>query len=83
MTHYIKIKESYANAVDEGRKNFEARLNDRGYNAGDRVKFSVISDSGIPMPHALDSKAYKITYVHSGLGMENGYVVFGIEEIKK
>lgn len=83
MIHCIKIREQYADAVEEGRKNFEVRLNDRGYNAGDRVKFSVISNSGIPMPHALDSKAFKITYVHSGLGMENGYVVFGIEEIKK
>ena len=83
MTHYIKIKESYANAIDEGRKNFEVRLNDRGYNAGDRVKFSVIADCGVPMPHALDKKAYKITYVHSGLGLKEEYVVFGIEEIKK
>ena len=83
MLHVIKIKEQYADAIADGRKNFEVRLNDRGYNAGDRIKFSVISDSGIPMPHALDGKTYKITYVHSGLGMENGYVVFGIEEIKE
>jgi hypothetical protein len=31
MVHTIKIKESFADAVYEGRKNFEVRENDRGY----------------------------------------------------
>ena len=44
MTHKIKIKESYATAISEGRKNFEIRKNDRGYNAGDIVEFDVIAD---------------------------------------
>ena len=81
MTHYIKILEQYADAIVEGRKNFEVRLNDRGYNAGDRVVFSVITDYGLTnMHHALWEKHFEITYVHSGLGMQNDYVVFGIKE---
>ena len=84
MTHYIKIKESYANAVDEGRKNFEVRLNDRGYNAGDEVAFTVVNQFDMTdLYHPLTKKKFKITYVHSGLGMKEEYVVFGIEEIKK
>ena len=81
MTHYIKIKESYANAVDEGRKNFEVRLNDRGYNAGDEVVFTVVNKFDMTdLYHPLTKKKFKITYVHSGLGMQNDYVVFGIKE---
>lgn len=84
MTHCIKIREQYADAVADGRKNFEVRLNDRGYNAGDEVAFTVVNEFDMTdLFHPLNKKKYKITYVHSGLGMENGYVVFGIEEIKK
>lgn len=84
MLHCIKIREQYADAVADGRKNFEVRLNDRGYNAGDEVAFTIIDEFGTTdLFHPLNKKKFKITYVHSGLGMENGYVVFGIEEIKK
>ena len=84
MLHCIKIKESYADAVNEGRKNFEVRLNDRGYNAGDEVAFTVVNKFDMTdLYHPLTKKKFKITYVHSGLGMKEEYVVFGIEEIKK
>lgn len=83
MIHYIKIREQYADAVEEGRKNFEVRLNDRGYNAGDEVAFTVVNEFDMTdLYHPLSEKKFKITYVHSGLGMEKGYVVFGIKELK-
>lgn len=78
MTHKIKIDEPYADAIVDGRKAFEIRRNDRGYNAGDKVEFTVI-DGCMRIPHYLNGKVYDITYVHSGLGLENGYVVFGIK----
>ena len=81
MTHYIKINKSYADAIASGRKNFEIRYNDRGYNAGDLVHFTVIDKDGNAIDtHPLFHKKYLITYVHSGLGLENNYVVFGIKE---
>ena len=82
MLHVIKIREQYANAIAEGRKNFEVRLNDRGYNAGDQVAFIVKDSYDITdLSHPLNDKKYDITYVHSGLGLESGYVVFGIKEV--
>lgn len=81
MTHFIKILEPYADAIIDGRKNFEVRQNDRGYNAGDKVCFRVLYQNKTLFPtHPLNDKTYLITYVHSGLGMQNNYVVFGIEE---
>lgn len=83
MIHKLKILQQYADAITDGRKNFEVRLNDRGYNAGDQVTFVVQDNMGIEVPHhPLEGKVFEITYVHSGLGMGMGYVVFGIKEIK-
>ncbi len=85
MTHNIKILLQYADAIIDGRKTFEIRKNDRGYNVGDKVKFDVISYVGElayyhnPL-HPLNDKVYEITYVHSGLGLKKDYVVFGIKE---
>jgi len=81
MTHNIKIRESFAKAVYLGIKTFEVRKNDRGYQKGDTVKFTVLYDSdGCEMiDHPLSKIEYKITYVLSGWGIEDGYVVFGIK----
>ena len=83
MTHKIKIKESFANAVYEGKKTFEVRNNDRGYQTGDKIQFVVLYDSdGCEMiSHPLNSQEYEITYVLSGWGIQYGYVVFGIRPI--
>lgn len=83
MTHKIKIKESFANAVYDGRKTFEIRNNDRGYQAGDKVQFTVLYDSdGCELiGHPLSYHEYEITYVLSGWGIQDGYVVFGIKPI--
>ena len=81
MVHDIKIKEQYADAIIDGRKTFEVRLNDRGYNAGDEVRFKVFSDDRLrKYTHPIDSHLYVITYVHSGYGLEKDFVVFGIEK---
>lgn len=83
MIHKIKIRESFANAVDCGDKTFEVRKNDRGYQKGDLVSFVVLYDSdGCEMiSHPLMKKMFTITYVLSGWGIEDGYVVFGIKEV--
>ena len=81
MTHEIKIYQCYADAIIDGRKNFEVRINDRGYNAGDKVIFHVYNDGFRIDWHKLEDKTYEITYVHSGYGMKEDYVVFGIKEI--
>ena len=81
MTHEIKIKESFANAVLRGDKTFEIRFNDRGYQRGDSVRFIVIDDSEYPVviPHPLSGEYYEITYVMNGWGLKEGYCAFGIK----
>lgn len=79
--HEIKIAEDYADAVLDGSKTFEIRRNDRGYQKGDLIKFIVIDrDLSLKVSeHGLNDRLYKITYVHSGLGMADGYVALSIE----
>ena len=82
-THHIKIRESFANAVHMGIKTFEIRKNDRGYQKGDHVKFTVLYDSdGLEMiSHPLHDMTFEITYVLAGWGLQDGYVVFGINPV--
>ena len=82
--HEIKIYESYADAVLSGEKTFEIRNNDRGYQKGDRLKFKVVEYGSLlhKSLHELNEKEYEITYVHSGLGMKEGYVALAIKAVK-
>lgn len=83
MTHYIKLSHHYADAVLSGQKNFEVRYNDRGYQCGDNVVFTVVDDLGITMSHPLNREAYIITYLVHGYGLDNGWCVFGIKPLKR
>ena len=78
MIHRIRLLETFADAVLDGRKNFEVRENDRGYQRGDLVEFLVVNKLGNRVNHPLNSKLFEITYVLSGWGIKDGYVVFGI-----
>jgi len=82
MTHRIKILDSFAEAVCAGDKTFEIRKNDRGYQKGDFIKFTVLHPDGIEMlDHPLMDRLYEITYVLNGWGLQDGYVVFGIRNV--
>lgn len=79
MLHEIKLKEDYIIPVLSGDKNFEVRFNDRGYQKGDLIKFKAISRQGVSYVHPeLEKVVFEITYVHSGLGLQEDYVVLGI-----
>lgn len=81
--HRLKLREEFADAVEDGTKNFEIRENDRGFQKGDLVQFRVVTALGthIRMYGDLEEKLYEITYVLGGWGIKNGYVVFGIKEV--
>lgn len=90
MTHAIKILETFADAVANGEKTFEVRENDRNYQKDDLIVFHVITDFAdsprncrhfSPDSHPLNKMVFKITYVLSGWGIKDGWVVFGIKEV--
>jgi hypothetical protein len=73
-THILKIDEPYYNAVASGKKTFEIRYNDRGYQAGDNV---VLYVHGTPLPKI----NAKIGYV-TNWQQKQEYVVFSLLNVK-
>ena len=80
--HHIKLKAQYCDPVLHGEKTFEVRDNDRGYQKGDYIVFIPVSEDETQIFHPIEKEEYIITYVHSGLGLKEGYVVFGFENVK-
>ena len=85
MTHEIKLREEYADAVLSGDKCFEVRENDRVYQKGDRVRFIVIDKYNLQIGHYLTvmKVEYEITYVLSGWGLKENWVAFGIKPVSE
>lgn len=83
--HNIKLNIEFCDDVLSGRKSFEIRENDRGYQTGDHIKFIPYDSKIYPKTpeHPIANKEYEITYVLNGWGLKNGYVVFGIREVTK
>ena len=83
MTHEIKLKLDFVDAVNSGQKSFEVRKNDRGYQTGDLIRFLPLDEDGDLMEdHPLHKKLFRITYLLSGWGIEKDYVVFSIAEVR-
>ena len=86
-THNLKIQEDFADAIVSGDKTFEIRKNDRGYQKGDYIKFDKVIERGSSfdcfdiLTHPIRDKLYVITYVMSGWGLKDDFVVFGIKEV--
>lgn len=75
MQHELKIEEPYYHSILEGKKTFEIRYNDRGYQAGDSVIMKV-------QFRALPGIIADIGYV-TGFNQEDNFVVFSLLNIKK
>ena len=86
MIHELKILSSFVRPILDGSKTFEIRENDRGFQKGDRVQFKVNLDDWTSRNSSsvleLENKVFEITYVISGWGLKNGFVVFGIRADK-
>lgn len=79
--HQLKILDCFADEIIAGNKMFELRKNDRDYQKGDYICFTVISDeSEREIKHAINTRLYEITCVLSGWGLMDGYVALGIRE---
>lgn len=87
-THELKLSCYFADAVYEGRKTFELRRNDRGYQTGDRIRFRVVNRGGtteeeVYPDHPILGVEYEIIYMLSGWGLNNDMVALGIRPVEK
>lgn len=88
MIHKLKIEKAFIEPILYHEKNFEIRKNDRGFQKGDIIHFQPLFSEKLEssmeekeLMMEIANKEYEITYVMNGYGLENGYVVFGIEEV--
>ncbi len=77
VRHYLKVGDDYLRNLTLGRKKAEVRLNDRDYQVGDILEFRVFDNDEYLY------FSFKITHIHSGLGLKEGYVVLSLEGEKK
>jgi len=99
VTHELKIEKQWADAKLAGEKPFEIRLNDRGFQKGDRVQYRVVdpkthepysrplseTEFGSSTAHPLESCEFEITYVREGTenGLQPKYCVFADRPVRK
>ena len=79
MRHELKIEQYFLLRHLEGKKTFEVRKNDRDYQVGDTIKFIPLESETLNIWDYCDViPEFLIIYVHTGLGMEDGYCVLGV-----
>lgn len=74
--HNIRVLDVFADDILSGVKSFEVRLNDRMYQMGDIINYTVVDDVGKMIEHPLSKKYFRITFVLSGWGLKEEYVAF-------
>ena len=85
--HELKLGWNFCDPVLSGRKTFELRKNDRGFQTGDLIRFVPVrfdaSDVSERFPeHPIQKKLYEITYILNGWGMTTDCVALAIREVE-
>lgn len=83
MRHELKIDQHFLIRLLEGKKTFEVRKNDRDYQVGDTIQFLPLESKTLNVYDYCERiPEFLIIYVHTGLGMEDGYCVLGVATLK-
>lgn len=93
VTHWLKTWPDVFDAVWDGRKTFEVRLNDRNYQVGDQVRLvkydpesgRYLHDQQATHQTTADSITLVIPYILNAenFGLKPGYVAFSINELRR
>jgi len=84
--HELKVHAPYFMALSEGRKPFEVRKDDRGFQTGEVLWLrEFFPDRDQSFKYSGNAEFARITYILRGgqFGIEVGYVVMGIEIINE
>ena len=78
-THELKTWPTYFQAMERGEKSFELRKNDRDFHVGDRLYLREYDP--ITQKYSGHHRYVKVIYMIENFpGIENGYVIMGIEK---
>ncbi len=82
--HKLKTDSEVFQAVVEGRKTFEIRFNDRDFKVGDLIVLKETKFTGqqmregSPLIYTGREMQKQISYILSGYGLQDGWVILGI-----
>lgn len=84
-THVLKTLPQYFEAVADGRKTFEVRLNDRAFQTGDTLKLVKMDETGRFYDTFGQLLFKRITFILQGgqFGIEPRYCVLGLGELQE
>lgn len=84
--HYLKLNDKFFDAVVSGKKPFEIRRNDRGYQVGDMLVLTRTDSSGQPILNdagqrdvCVKTVGYMLTHEDFPDGIPEGFVVMTME----
>ncbi len=86
MEHKLKIKSNYLANMTDKKKTSEVRLNDRDFQIGDTVLLYDYESLGVThniLNYHKPNASYKISHIHSGLGMQDNYVVLSFKKFSR
>ena len=66
-THNLKLRMDFCDDVLRGKKTFEIRYNDRGYQVGDLIKFRAVDNKGNYVPCMIEIVFIKL-HISSAVG---------------
>ncbi len=81
--HNLKIMHHYHVDVEDDRKTFELRKDDRGYQVDDLIRFTDVFEDG---HQKISDDIYQITYILRNVpeyGLKPGYCILAIRRIGK
>ena len=83
--HELKIKLQYWEEIMHESKTFELRKNDRGFEVGDLIHFTILGQTILGAPNSVsDRNIFKITYILENVpeyGLMDGYCILGIKMV--
>lgn len=88
IEHVLKTDPAVFQDVLDGKKTFEIRFNDRGYQVGDLIVLKETKFTGqqmregSPLIYTGREMQKQISYILSGYGLQDGWVILGIQDIK-
>jgi hypothetical protein len=81
MTHHLKTWPQYFEEVYNGKKNFELRKNDRGFQIGDVLVLKEWSSETQDYTGRKISKKVEYALEGGSLGLEKGYVIMALSDM--
>lgn len=82
MKHLLKCEAKFFDALAEGRKTFEIRLNDRDYHVGDELVLTRTRQGVLDFSVSLRELHFEVTYTLTGWGVKDGYIALGLKQLR-